>query len=282
MASTWVASQTTTSTPHCALAGIFIDPLYLVQCIGIDQTNLYEVTAILTEIKYRYSDKIIDMQVMDSVGVEFPDDIFLDYNIVSLTMTRCGFTELPYGLLSNLHKTFFSLDFCENRIVSIDPEKMNSLPFADNLSQLHLHSNNLTKLPQDAFANYSKLTSLTLQNNPLQELVDNTFRGLTSLKMLHLYGNEIENVSPGAFAVLPQLQLLTLDLNRIQFLEPDTFSKENQANLMEIPLEGNPFNCTCSLQWLKDYLISISYLTSSGATCLHPRIGSFAAIDFCA
>jgi len=64
-------------------------------------------------------------------------------------------------------------------------------------------------------------------------------------------------------------------------LEEGTFSVQDQPSLTQVMLEENPFYCNCSLQWLKDYLVSIDFLDNSGAACVYPYIGLFYEIDFC-
>lgn len=265
----------------CASVGYTTEVIFYVQCYGITNETLWEVTAVLTRIKIKFPTYVISVDCSNSVGADIPDTIFEGYKIVRLKMSNVGFSTLPYGLLSTLGEHIIGLDFSGNRIDSVDFEQLNRLPFTANLRDLQLHDNQIQELPADAFAQLAKLQILHLQNNRIEELVDNVFRGLTNLTDLYLFENHIGAVGAEAFAVMPKLKLLTIDLNRIQFLEEGTLSVENHASLKEIALEGNPFHCNCSLQWFKDYLQSINYLVSSGATCVYPRIEPFAAIDFC-
>lgn len=266
---------------HCDSVGYTTKWIFFIQCYGITKDTLFEVTAALTRIKIKFPTYVIAVDCSDSAGNDFPDDIFADYKIVSVTMRNSGFLELPYGLLSNLKDYVFGLDFSSNQIDNVDWDRLNRLPFAGNLTLLQLQNNRIWNLAEDAFSVMKKLSVLKLQANLIQDLPNNVFQGLTHLRELYVHENQIRNVGPTAFAYMPKLELLAMDLNMVEFLEEGTFSMENQTKLTELPLEGNPFHCNCSLQWLKDYLISIDYLTSSGATCIYPKIAPFAAVDFC-
>jgi len=258
-----------------------LDAMYMVQCYDVNATNVWQVSLVLDDLKLRESYARIRVEVSNSDGSVLPDGVFAGYKIVSVIMNNCGFKSIPFRLIDTLPDYLFNLDLGQNEISDIDVDQLNALPFAQSLLTFRLFSNKIVSLPEDAFVNLTNLTKLDLKDNLIEEVVDNTFRGLEKLKGLYLYENQLKRVDKDAFATLEKLHFLGLDINEMTFLEEGTISVQNQTNLKEVALEGNPFHCNCSLQWLKEYLVSINYLESSGATCVYPQIGSFAEIDFC-
>jgi len=279
---TWCYDQICYDTWTTSAVDDVFDGMWMVQCYGVNANNVYQVTAILDDIRFKHKSSHIRVEVSDSVGSDLPDDLFTGYLIQSVMMRNCGFTSLPFGVITSLPpETMLNLDLSQNQIDDIDFDRFNQLPFVQHLNALHLYSNRIAALPEDALVNLGNLTLLYLQDNLLEELVDNVFRGLEKLHALHLYENSIRSVGRDAFAGLVSLSLLAIDNNDIEFLEEGTLTTEDQTNLREITLDGNPFYCNCSLQWLKDYLTTVHYLEHSGATCIYPEIAPFEATDFC-
>jgi len=179
--------------------------LWVVQCNGVNATNVGQVTAVLDDLKTNEPNAKISLEVTNSEGSVLPDGLFAGYNIVSILMRYCGFTSIPFGLISTLPDDLYNLDLDLNQISDIDFDQLNALPFAQSLQKLQLVSNRIASLPEDAFVNLSSLTRLDLKDNLIEELLDNTFRGLESLQELYLYDNRIKRVDKNAFATLDKL-----------------------------------------------------------------------------
>lgn len=226
------------SAEFCDCAGTQTTSAWLVQCYGLNSSTIYELKSVLRYIQVKHHSKEIMMDISLSVGEDFPDDIFLGYKIISLAMTNCNFTELPYGLLSNMPIYLGYLEFSDNSISTIDKERFNQLPFVNGLRTLNLQNNRIESLPEDAFVNLTSLDSLSLQYNLLETLAGNTFRGLSTLKTLYLHQNALVSLETSTFFPLKNLHFVSLELNQITFLDNGTFSAENQPKLSEIPLEG--------------------------------------------
>ncbi|XP_074839123.1 SLIT and NTRK-like protein 5 isoform X1 [Carettochelys insculpta] len=148
-------------------------------------------------------------------------------------------------------------------------------------SILHLGSNDIQDIETGAFHGLRGLRRLHLNNNKLELLRDDTFLGLESLEYLQVDYNYISTIEPNAFSKLHFLQVLILNDNLLSSLPHNLFRfvplthldlRGNRLKLLpylgllqhmdkvvELQLEENPWNCSCELIALKDWLDSISY-----------------------
>uniref|UniRef100_A0A8C8AL63 SLIT and NTRK like family member 5 n=1 Tax=Otus sunia TaxID=257818 RepID=A0A8C8AL63_9STRI len=148
-------------------------------------------------------------------------------------------------------------------------------------SILHLGSNDIQDIETGAFHGLRGLRRLHLNNNKLELLRDDTFLGLESLEYLQVDYNYISVIEPNAFSKLHLLQVLILNDNLLSSLPNNLFRfvplthldlRGNRLKLLpyvgllqhmdkvvELQLEENPWNCSCELIALKDWLDSISY-----------------------
>ncbi|XP_048709111.2 SLIT and NTRK-like protein 5 isoform X1 [Caretta caretta] len=148
-------------------------------------------------------------------------------------------------------------------------------------SILHLGSNDIQDIETGAFHGLRGLRRLHLNNNKLELLRDDTFLGLESLEYLQVDYNYISTIEPNAFSKLHLLQVLILNDNLLSSLPNNLFRfvplthldlRGNRLKLLpylgllqhmdkvvELQLEENPWNCSCELIALKDWLDSISY-----------------------
>lgn len=148
-------------------------------------------------------------------------------------------------------------------------------------SILHLGSNDIQDIETGAFHGLRGLRRLHLNNNKLELLRDDTFLGLESLEYLQVDYNYISIIEPNAFSKLHLLQVLILNDNLLSSLPNNLFRfvplthldlRGNRLKLLpyvgllqhmdkvvELQLEENPWNCSCELIALKDWLDSISY-----------------------
>ncbi|XP_077120223.1 immunoglobulin superfamily containing leucine-rich repeat protein 2-like [Ranitomeya variabilis] len=144
--------------------------------------------------------------------------------------------------------------------------------FPENLNQLSLSVNNISKLNRTSFANILKLTSLYLTYNEITTIHPGTFQFLTSLisldishnlvnefpwtdlstlgdlELLNLNNNQLVTIPFGAFNNSKRLRSLQLSNNELYSLPEGLF--DPLTSLTHVQLHRNPFHCSCSLAWL--------------------------------
>ncbi|KAI5628602.1 SLIT and NTRK-like protein 5, partial [Silurus asotus] len=156
----------------------------------------------------------------------------------------------------------------------------------EGLRILHLGNNNIAEIESGAFNGLSGLKRLHLNNNKIEVLRDDTFIGLEHLEYLQVDYNYISRIEPKSLNVLCCLDVLILNDNLLYSLPRNVFQSvplthldlrgnqlkilpyngllEHLSKIVEIQLEENPWNCTCELIGLKDWLESTSYTSLVG------------------
>lgn len=142
-----------------------------------------------------------------------------------------------------------------------------------------------------------RLENFYLNDNLISDLPRFAFKGLSRLKMLNLGGNQLTNVSKTWFSDLVELEVLYLDRNQLANIEEGTFENLtslitlhlNSNNLTTLPFSvfqpvyflghlyvfRNPWECDCSLEWLKQWMES--YKLVRDIPCASPS--SVAGLD---
>uniref|UniRef100_A0A5F9DSS1 SLIT and NTRK like family member 6 n=1 Tax=Oryctolagus cuniculus TaxID=9986 RepID=A0A5F9DSS1_RABIT len=144
------------------------------------------------------------------------------------------------------------------------------------LEMLHLGNNRIEVLEEGSFMNLTRLQKLYLNGNHLTKLNRGMFLGLQNLEYLYVEYNAVKEILPGTFNPMPKLKVLYLNNNLLQVLPPHIFSgvpltrinlKTNQFShlpvsnilddldlLTQIDLEDNPWDCSCDLVGLQQWI----------------------------
>ncbi|XP_038608688.1 SLIT and NTRK-like protein 3 [Tachyglossus aculeatus] len=155
-----------------------------------------------------------------------------------------------------------------------------------SLELLHLGNNRISYVQDGAFINLPNLKSLFLNGNDIERLTPGMFRGLQSLHYLYFEFNVIREIRPAAFSLMPNLKLLFLNNNLLRKLPTDAFAGTSLARLnlrknyflylpvagvlehlnaiVQIDLNENPWDCTCDLVPLKQWMETISSVSVVG------------------
>ncbi|KAF1569044.1 SLIT and NTRK-like protein 3, partial [Eudyptes schlegeli] len=155
-----------------------------------------------------------------------------------------------------------------------------------SLDLLHLGNNRISYVQDGAFINLPNLKSLYLNGNDIERLTPGMFRGLQSLHYLYFEYNLIREIQPAAFSLMPNLKLLFLNDNLLRTLPTDAFAGTSLARLnlrnnhflalpvagvlehlhaiVQIDLKLNPWDCTCELVPLKQWLEALSSVSVVG------------------
>ncbi|XP_006879639.1 PREDICTED: SLIT and NTRK-like protein 6 [Elephantulus edwardii] len=162
------------------------------------------------------------------------------------------------------------------------------------LEMLHLGNNRIEVLEEGSFMNLTRLQKLYLNGNHLTKLSRGMFLGLHSLEYLYLEYNAIKEILPGTFNPMIKLKVLYLNNNLLQVLPPHIFAgipltrinlKTNQfshlpvSNILDdldlvtqIELENNPWDCSCDLVGLQQWIQKLSKSTvTDDIICTSPE-----------
>lgn len=215
--------------------------------LHLQENNVRMIThASLAQIPF-IEELHLDDNSVSAVSIE--EGAFRDSNHLRLLfLSRNHLSTIPSGLPTSIEE----LRFDDNRISSISEQSLQDLI---NLKRLILDGNLLNNrgIGEMAFVNLINLTELSLVRNSLTSPPANL--PSTSLEKLQLQDNHINRVPPGAFAFLRQLYRLDLSGNNLSSLPQGVF--EDLDNLTQLLLRNNPWQCTCRMKWVRDWLRSL-------------------------
>ncbi|XP_022256618.1 leucine-rich repeat and fibronectin type-III domain-containing protein 5-like isoform X2 [Limulus polyphemus] len=145
------------------------------------------------------------------------------------------------------------------------------------LNKLYSQNNLITNIKSTFSARCSNVQFLDISNNSLGELRTSALP-CGSLKTLKSSHNSICNIQEGLFSKCYNLTILELQKNNISYIPRESFPEKLQFT--NLTITGNPFECTCSLDWIKQYLIQINQLNDTG-NCTNYNNMQFSQVEFC-
>ncbi|XP_049731523.1 nephrocan [Elephas maximus indicus] len=163
-------------------------------------------------------------------------------NLTTLELSQNQLQMLPLRLPARLQK----LDCSNNLIQKVTVEDFQDLR---DLKHLFLDNNIVSLFEAGALQRCSQLSNLALEQNLLLSI---PLRLPGTLARLDLKGNAIQDIAERELKDLKQLQVLNLRNNKISAL--DLKALEGLPRLRHLYLDGNPWNCTCSLLRAREVL----------------------------
>lgn len=141
------------------------------------------------------------------------------------------------------------------------------------LKYLNLSGNGITEIRKFVIGNISALEVLDLSNNKLTNLndPDAPFALPENITKLYLNDNRIFKINYKTIAMLPNLNEIDLRDNQLTRLDKSTINSIKSGVMVQFA--GNPLNCNCEIQPLKQ-ILSAQEFPSSNYTqlvCSHPQ-----------
>ncbi|CAG9823014.1 unnamed protein product [Phaedon cochleariae] len=139
-----------------------------------------------------------------------------------------------------------------------------------NLVELDLSFNLLTNVPSHTFDSIPELREIKLNGNPIQKVFDDAFLYVPQLIRLEMSDCKISLIEPKAFTGLgTSLEWLKLDNNKLADVTAKSFT--SLQGLHGIELAGNPWNCSCTLRPLKEWMIRNNVPYDIPPVCQYPK-----------
>ncbi|XP_042553445.1 leucine-rich repeat-containing protein 19 isoform X2 [Dipodomys spectabilis] len=172
-----------------------------------------------------------------------------DKSQTSKTEVKYNFTEKNYTLIpADISNNVSILDLSYNQI-TLNLTDIKVLQMYLLLIELYLNQNSISILHNNSFINLSSLQILHICRNSINVIQKDAFMGLNKLKELYLCQNKILQLNPEVFVPLSNLKVLNLQDNLMNY-----FDRPQLLHLELIILYRNPWNCTCRLFNLQNWL----------------------------
>lgn len=204
----------------------------------------------------------------------------------------CGGRNLT-GVPQHLDSGTQLLDLSSNNLTAIREDEFSTAQLI-NLQKVFLSRCSLKTLHRSAFRNLINLVDLDLSYNLLSFVPSHTFEFIPLLTELKLNGNPITSVRNNSFKSVPHLNKLDLSECKIAYIELNAFVKlENSlewlklsrnrmnnirgdsvmilGNLKGLELAGNPWNCSCGLRPLREWVLRHNIPQSVSPVCRAPE-----------
>lgn len=123
-----------------------------------------------------------------------------------------------------------------------------------NLVELDLSYNLLQEVPSHVLSSIPELRELKLSGNPIERILDDAFIDVGELVRLELNDCSITHIERKSFRGLEKsLQWLKLDHNKLTEVDASAFTI--LQGLHELELAGNPWDCSCNLRPLREWML---------------------------
>ncbi|XP_034542528.1 immunoglobulin superfamily containing leucine-rich repeat protein 2 [Notolabrus celidotus] len=153
--------------------------------------------------------------------------------------------EVPVGLPSNVTTVSLSA----NKIKLLKSKSFINITQATSLWLAH---NEIVTIETDTLAPLVQLRNMDISYNKIVNFPWEDLKYLTALQLLKMNNNEMINLPKDAFSTLKDLRSLRINNNKFTTIVEGTFNA--LTSMSHIQIFNNPFSCSCSLEWLRDWI----------------------------
>ncbi|XP_071345615.1 immunoglobulin superfamily containing leucine-rich repeat protein 2-like [Trachinotus anak] len=173
-------------------------------------------------------------------------------------------TEVPNGFPSNVTTVSLSA----NKISFI---LLGSFDNVTQVTSLWMAHNEIVSIEQGALVPLVHLRNFDISHNKIVDFPWEDLQNLTALHLLKMNNNEMAHLPRNAFSNLKDLRSLRLNSNKFITIAEGTF--DGLLSLSHVQIYNNPFACTCSLNWLRDWISTntMSVAEQNLITCASPE-----------
>ncbi|XP_059831041.1 slit homolog 3 protein-like [Hypanus sabinus] len=197
---------------------------------------------------------------LDSIPLSLPTDtevLLLSFNNVTsvslssfTNLTKLHDLDLSNNQIRHLHTDYTlsvqKLDLSSNALTTL-PD-FTKLPL---LRKLVLDVNEISALPEGAFAPLINLEDLSIKGNVIVSIPDHIFDPLEELRHLTLSANKIKEFPKDALSRMVILETFDISSNVLRTIPQGLF--ENQS-LLHVLLYDNPWDCNCSIHYMVEWI----------------------------
>ncbi|KAL2093242.1 hypothetical protein ACEWY4_010554 [Coilia grayii] len=165
----------------------------------------------------------------------------------SVQLADCASKDLlsvPVGLPSNVT----TLSLSANKIQVL---KSKSFVNVTLITSLWLGHNAIVTVERDTLAPLVNLRNLDISHNKIVNFPWEDLVNLTALQLLKMNNNEMVHLPKDAFLTLRELRSLRINNNKFTTIAQGTLES---LSLSHLQIYNNPFTCSCSLEWLRDWI----------------------------
>ncbi|XP_039664441.1 immunoglobulin superfamily containing leucine-rich repeat protein 2 [Perca fluviatilis] len=160
----------------------------------------------------------------------------------------CAYKDLlvvPVGFPTNVTTVSLSA----NKIKFLKSKSFISIT---QVSSLWLAHNEIVTIEADTLAGLIQLRNLDISHNKIVNFPWEDLHNLTALQLLKMNNNEMVSLPKDAFSTLKDLRSLRINNNKFTTIVQGTFSA--LSSMSHLQIFNNPFICSCSLEWLRDWI----------------------------
>ncbi|XP_065353016.1 uncharacterized protein kek3 isoform X1 [Cloeon dipterum] len=194
-----------------------------------------------------------------------PDELDAGTQVLDFTgnaVVEVGRDAFSDASLTNLQKIYLA----KCRIKSLHRFAFRKLT---NLVELDLSSNQLTAVPSHIFESISELREIKLSGNPIQRVSNDAFKKVPQLVRLEMSECRLGTIEQRAFAGLEKsLTFLKLDNNMMVAIKATSLT--DLKSLAGLDLHNNPWNCSCGLKPLREWMLNVKIPYSVPPVCHSP------------